>query len=202
MDALMKGYAIHNSSLLPSQKALIEELFQKKLIKVVLATETLSAGINMPAKTTVISSPRKPSSTSDGGEDKKRNLTANEFHQMAGRCGLRGIDTQGYCYIMSCNQEQKKLYDSLIKSPSNELESNLDLDYAFIANYISDYIDKSDLERILSKSLYVYNSDGSLNKENLKTLIKLFELKKGILFSNNFFLCIISISQTHFNNRF
>lgn len=186
IKALMNGYAIHNSSLLPSQKALIEELFQKKLIKVVLATETLSAGINMPAKTTVISSPRKPSSTSDGGEDKKRNLTANEFHQMAGRCGRRGIDTQGYCYIMSCNQEQKKLYDSLIKSPSNELESNLDLDYAFIANYISDYIDKSDLERILSKSLYVYNSDGSLNKENLKTLIKLFELKKGILFSNNY----------------
>src|SRR5574344_1208206 len=44
-DALMKGYAIHNSGLLPTQKELVEELFQKKLVKVVLATETLSAGM-------------------------------------------------------------------------------------------------------------------------------------------------------------
>ena len=102
-DALKKGYAIHNAGLLPSQKQLIEELFQKKLVKVVLATETLSAGINMPAKTTVISSPRKPSSTTDGGDDHKRNLTPNEFHQMAGRAGRRGIDTEGFCFALTCN---------------------------------------------------------------------------------------------------
>lgn len=60
LKALERGYAIHNSGLLPTQKELIEELFQKKLIKVVLATETLSAGINMPARTTVISSYLKP----------------------------------------------------------------------------------------------------------------------------------------------
>ena len=130
-NALMKGYAIHNAGLLPTQKALIEELFQKKLVKVVLATETLSAGINMPAKTTVISSPRKPASTSDGGADRRRNLTPNEFHQMAGRAGRRGIDTHGYCYTLACNQEQKKLYEELIASPANKLESNLELDYAF-----------------------------------------------------------------------
>ena len=60
VEALKKGYAIHNAGIIPGQKELIEELFQKKLLKVVIATETLAAGINMPAKTVVISSPYKP----------------------------------------------------------------------------------------------------------------------------------------------
>lgn len=186
IDALMKGYAIHNAGLLPTQKTLIEELFQKKLVKVVLATETLSAGINMPAKTTVISSPRKPSSTSDGGDDNKRNLTSNEFHQMAGRAGRRGIDTEGFCYVLSCNGEQTKVYESLINSPSNPLSSNLELDYSFIANYMSEFSDMEELEYVLSKSLYTYNQDGSVNKDKLSELLNSFKIKKSILIENDF----------------
>ena len=185
-DALMKGYAIHNAGLLPTQKALIEELFQKKLVKVVLATETLSAGINMPAKTTVITSPRKPASTSDGGMDRKRNLTPNEFHQMAGRAGRRGIDTHGYCFPMACNQEQKKLYEELMASPANKLESNLELDYAFITNYLSEFIDESTLRGILSKSLYAFNSQTGVNKTKLKEMMDKFYIKRDILYNNGF----------------
>jgi len=182
----MKGYAIHNAGLLPTQKALIEELFQKKLVKVVLATETLSAGINMPAKTTVITSPRKPASTSDGGMDRKRNLTPNEFHQMAGRAGRRGIDTHGYCFPMACNQEQKKLYEELMASPANKLESNLELDYAFITNYLSEFIDESTLRGILSKSLYAFNSQTGVNKTKLKEMMDKFYIKRDILYNNGF----------------
>ena len=180
-DALMKGYAVHNAGLLPSQKRLIEELFQKKLIKVVLATETLSAGINMPAKTTVISSPRKPASTSDGGADKKRNLTPNEFHQMAGRAGRRGIDTTGYCYSISCNQEQNKFYNELIQSPSNRLDSNLELDFSFICNYLTYFENENELKYILSKSLYTFN-----HPEKLDELLHNFEIKKSILAQKGF----------------
>ncbi|MBQ4114513.1 DEAD/DEAH box helicase [bacterium] len=185
-EALKKGYAIHNAGLLPSQKRLVEELFQKKLVKVVLATETLSAGINMPAKTTIISSPRKPSSTSDGGQDKKRNLSANEFHQMAGRAGRRGIDTEGHCYYLSCNKEQTLLYDNLVKSTSNPLESNLNLDYSFVSNYMAEFSDLRELEYILSKSLYTYDPNGNYNPEKLNALINQFNIKKNLLLSEGF----------------
>lgn len=182
LDALKKGYAIHNAGLLPSQKTLVEELFQKKLVKVVLATETLSAGINMPAKTTVISSPRKPSSTSDGGEDHKRSLTANEFHQMAGRAGRRGIDTEGFCYPVSCNAEQRKFYEELMASPSNELESSLKLDFSLIANYLSEFTTEEELNHILlKKSLYTFNKP-----EKIQDLLNDFNLKKELLISENF----------------
>lgn len=182
IDALKKGYAIHNSGLIPSQKTLIEELFQKKLIKLVLATETLSAGINMPAKTTVISSPRKPASTSDGGNDGKRSLTPNEFHQMAGRAGRRGIDTEGYCYPISCNPIQKNFYEGLINSPSNTLESNLNLDFSFIANYLNEFQDEEELMYlIINKSLYTFK-----HPEKADDLLNQFTVKKGILKSEGF----------------
>ena len=54
-DALLRGIAAHHAGVLPAWKELIEELYQQGLIKVVFATETLAAGINMPARTTVIS---------------------------------------------------------------------------------------------------------------------------------------------------
>ena len=71
----------------------MEELFQQGLLKVVFATETLAAGINMPARTTVISS-----------ISRRRNgvyapLPHNDLLQMAGRAGRRGYDTQGHCVI-------------------------------------------------------------------------------------------------------
>ena len=53
-DALLRGIAAHHAGVLPAWKELIEELFQQGLVKVVFATETLAAGINMPARSTVI----------------------------------------------------------------------------------------------------------------------------------------------------
>lgn len=185
-EALMKGYAVHNSGLLPSQKGLIEELFQKKLIKVVIATETLSAGINMPARTTVISSPRKPSSTSDGGMDKKRNLSANELHQMGGRAGRRGIDTQGYCILLSCNPEQYNLYQDLVATPASKLDSNLDLDFSFIANYLSNLSNENDLKYILKKSFFSYKENKGYDEEKLEKLFDNIQLKKNLLIKKGF----------------
>ncbi|MCQ2753651.1 MAG: DEAD/DEAH box helicase, partial [bacterium] len=181
-DALMKGYAVHNAGLLPSQKTLIEELFQKKLVKLVLATETLSSGINMPAKTTVISSPRKPASTSDNYNDHRRNLTPNEFHQMAGRAGRRGIDTEGYCYALSCNPAQKDFFENIIHSAPNPLQSSLELDYSFITKYLSEFNNEDELINILAKSLYVYNSEtSSFDNQKIDELMTNYKIKKEIL---------------------
>ncbi len=181
MKALEKGYAIHNSGLLPTQKELVEELFQKKLVKVVLATETLSAGINMPARTTVISSYLKP--TSEKGSLKRwRELTPNEFHQMAGRAGRRGIDVIGYCYTMSMNAEQKAVFDRLINSEPNELKSAFnEPDYSFVAGYYDVY-DSDDLIReIATRSFFTYDENEQIAKNKIKEFMKNFGLKRKIL---------------------
>jgi ATP-dependent RNA helicase HelY len=91
---LRRGLATHHAGLLPYHKELVEELFTAGLIKVVFATETLSLGINMPARAVVVSS-----FTKFDGIDFKT-LTTGELTQLMGRAGRRGIDTLGHGIVL------------------------------------------------------------------------------------------------------
>ena len=181
INAMLKGYAIHNAGMLPIQKEITEELFQRKLLKVAIATETLSAGINMPAKTTVITSVRKPASIGDELKDGKRNLTPNEFHQMAGRAGRRGIDKHGYCIPLSCNKAQSTIIDDLIASPSNNLISNFRFDYAFVSNYLSEFENFEEVKKFINRTFF---AQGNEHKGN--ALLKEFKNKCSILREDGF----------------
>ena len=184
VEALKKGYALHNAGMLPEQKELVEELFQKKLLKTVISTETLSAGINMPARTTVISGVRKPTDNPDG-DDHKRYIYPNEYHQMAGRAGRRGIDTQGYCISMASNTSQHKKFEQLINSPSNDIESHYKVDYSFVASIDDAYgtkdNDKHYIEKLFTHSLKAYDEDPAVQKANAEKMINDFENKENVL---------------------
>jgi len=93
-ETLRRGLAMHHAGLLPYLKELVEELFQRGLIKVVFATETLSLGIHMPARACVVSS-----FTKFDGRDFAP-LTSSELTQLMGRAGRRGIDPIGHGVIL------------------------------------------------------------------------------------------------------
>lgn len=187
VQALKNGYAIHNAGMLPEQKELVEDLFQKKLLKVVISTETLSAGINMPARSTVITALRKPTDTPDG-DDHKRYITPNEFHQMAGRAGRRGIDTVGYCYLMSTNKSQTKKFTELINTPSNDINSHFNIDYSFVATANDAYSDKSKdrLEEIFNRSLFAFDYDNDKKSQTAKKMANDFVNKEQTLKDYNY----------------
>lgn len=180
VPSLKNGYAVHNAGMLPEQKELIEELFQKKLIKVVISTETLSAGINMPARTTVITTLRKPTDNPDDS-DHKRYITSNEFHQMAGRAGRRGIDKIGYCYALATNKSQRDKFEKLINTPSNNIESHFNIDYSFVATANDAYRDKTQLKEIFKKSLQAYDKNPDKIVQNAKLMTSEFLRKEKIL---------------------
>ncbi len=85
------GVAAHHAGMLPVFKETVEELFEEGLVKVVFATETLSLGINMPAKTVVIEDLWKFQG------ERHELLTPGEYTQLTGRAGRRGIDAAGPC---------------------------------------------------------------------------------------------------------
>ena len=85
----MRGIAFHHSGLLPFLKEILEVLFSKGYIKVLMATETFAVGINMPTKTVVFTALEK---FTDGSV---RPLRSAEYTQMAGRAGRRGKDDRG-----------------------------------------------------------------------------------------------------------
>ena len=84
-----QGIGFHHAGLLPLLKQLVEVLFIRGLMQVVFATDTLALGVNMPARSVVIGRLTKW----DGR--RRRLLIPNEFQQMAGRAGRRGMDVKG-----------------------------------------------------------------------------------------------------------
>ena len=130
IEALRRGIASHHAGLLPVWKGFVEELFQLGLIKVVFATETLAAGINMPARTTVLSSLSK---RTDGGH---RPLFASEFLQMAGRAGRRGMDEKGYVVTVQTRFEGAKEAARIATSGADPLVSQFTPSYGMVLNLL------------------------------------------------------------------
>ena len=83
------GVGFHHAGLHVHLKALVEELYEQKLIKVLYCTGTFALGINMPARTAVFDKLERY----DGRG--MIPLPAREFMQMAGRAGRRGLDEEG-----------------------------------------------------------------------------------------------------------
>ena len=173
-EALKRGIASHHAGLLPAWKELVEELFQQGLIKVVFATETLAAGINMPARTTVISSLSKRT------EDGHRLLFSSEFLQMSGRAGRRGKDTQGYVVTLQTRFEGAKEASALAISKPNSLESQFTPSYGMVLNLLQSYtLEKS--KELIKRSFgsFLYSGESSGENVILENLDKdLIELKK------------------------
>lgn len=84
------GLGIHHAGLLPKYRVLVEKLAQKGMLKVICGTDTLGVGVNVPIKTVLFTQLFKYSG------QKTKTLAVRDFHQIAGRAGRRGYDTQGY----------------------------------------------------------------------------------------------------------
>ncbi|MGM9991808.1 MAG: DEAD/DEAH box helicase [Candidatus Bruticola sp.] len=130
LDYIRRGVAAHHAGLLPILKGLVENLFQQGLIKVVFATETLAAGINMPARTTVISAIVK---NSDEG---LRPMTASEFLQMSGRAGRRGMDEVGHVVVVHSDYEDLDEVGALARAGADPLVSRFTPVYGMVLNLL------------------------------------------------------------------
>ncbi len=94
LAGLERGVAAHHAGLLPAFKSVVERLFQRRLLKIVFATETLALGINMPARAVAIERLDK-----FNGEQRVP-LTSGEYTQLTGRAGRRGIDVEGHAVVV------------------------------------------------------------------------------------------------------
>ena len=86
---LRTGVGIHHAGMLPRYRRLVEQLAQQGLLPVICGTDTLGVGINVPIHSVVLTALTKFDGT------KMRRLRAREFHQIAGRAGRMGFDTEG-----------------------------------------------------------------------------------------------------------
>ncbi|MCL7022372.1 hypothetical protein MKW94_028701 [Papaver nudicaule] len=131
VKGLRQGVAAHHAGCLPLWKSFIEELFGRGLIKVIFATETLAAGINMPARTAVISSLSKRCETGH------IQLSPNELLQMAGRAGRRGIDEKGHVVLLQGTNEGAEEGCKVLFSGLEPLVSQFTASYGMVLNLLA-----------------------------------------------------------------
>ncbi len=109
---LMRGVGVHHAGLLPRYKRIVEELFQKKLLTICVCTETLAAGINLPARSVVVPSLMK------GKPGDLKLIDPSSAHQIFGRAGRPQFDTEGHVYALAHEDDVRILrwreqYDSI-----------------------------------------------------------------------------------------
>ena len=96
---LRRGIGVHHAGMLPKYRRLVEKLAQQGLLKVICGTDTLGVGINVPIRTVLMTGLAK----FDG--QRKRILKSREFHQIAGRAGRAGYDTEGTVIVEAPEHE-------------------------------------------------------------------------------------------------
>jgi superfamily II DNA/RNA helicase len=118
---LHRGVGVHHAGMLPRYRRVVEDLFGRKLLAVVVCTETLASGINLPARSVVLSALVK------GPFGKQRLVDASTAHQIFGRAGRPQYDDRGYVFALAHEDDVKILrwkekYDAI---PENTKDPGL-----------------------------------------------------------------------------
>ncbi|GAA2851131.1 DEAD/DEAH box helicase [Microbacterium arabinogalactanolyticum] len=151
-DDLERGVASHHAGLLPAFKEVVEELFQRKLVKAVFATETLALGINMPARTVVLEKMEK-----FNGEARVA-ITSGEYTQLTGRAGRRGIDVEGHAVVQWTEGMDPQAVAALASRRTYPLNSSFRPTYNMAVNLI-DRFGRSRAREILESSFAQFQAD-------------------------------------------
>jgi superfamily II RNA helicase len=148
----LRGVGVHHAGLLPIIKQIAEDLLAEGLIRILFTTETFAVGVNMPVRTVCFDSLRKY----DG--EKFRLLTQQEYFQMAGRAGRRGMDRQGT--VLSLVDFKELAKNPLPEWNEERLEpitSKFALTYNLLLNLLPQY-GQAGLTKLFSKTLSAHQA--------------------------------------------
>jgi len=148
-----KGSAFHHAGLVREQRNAIEEAFKEGLIKIIVATPTLAAGINLPTKRVVMNSMYMY--TGQGSQP----IPVNRYKQRAGRAGRPQYDKYGESIILARKKEEiKEFKEKYIEGELEPVESKLGSEPVLREHVLSSIVsfckDTKDLQNFFSKTFY------------------------------------------------
>lgn len=176
LEALAAGIASHHAGMLPLFKETVEELFESGLVKIVFATETLSLGINMPARTVVIEDLWKFQG------ERHELLTPGQYTQLTGRAGRRGIDDLGHAVVVMQENVEFSKVASLASTRTYELRSSFRPSYNMSVNLVRNYSPEQ-AQTLLNSSFAQFLADRgvvALERQIRADELALEELRAGL----------------------
>jgi ATP-dependent RNA helicase HelY len=167
IEGLRRGVAAHHAGMIPPFKETVEHLFNRGLVKVVFATETLALGINMPARSVVIESLTKFTG------EKHELMRPGEYTQLSGRAGRRGIDEVGHCVVLMQRFTPFDQISQLASTRTYPLQSSFQPSYNMAVNLVRNY-DKDQADHLVNSSFGQFQADRDVvqlerTKERLET---------------------------------
>ena len=184
---LIRGIGVHHAGVMPKYRRVVEELFQKKLLSVTLCTETLAAGINLPARSVVLPTLLK------GPPGKMKLIDPSSAHQMFGRAGRPQFDNQGHVFALPHEDDVKHLrwkekYDEIpedtkdpgLRAAKKKLKKKMPKRREGVQYWHEDQFDqliKSPARKLESKGQFpwrmlAYMLDASPEVEKIRQLVK------------------------------
>jgi superfamily II RNA helicase len=145
LEGLESGLAAHHAGHVPAFRETVEDCFAQGLLRVVFATETLSLGINMPARTVAIER-----FTKFGGAG-RATLTSGEYAQLTGRAGRRGLDAVGHAVVLWTPETSFAQVARVAVAPPPDLRSAFRPTYNLTVNLVDRY-DRPNAISILRRS--------------------------------------------------
>ncbi|OUN01331.1 MAG: hypothetical protein BAA04_03885 [Firmicutes bacterium ZCTH02-B6] len=149
-----RGIGVHHAGLLPIVKHIVEHLLERRILRLVYATETFAVGVNMPVRTVCFDSLEK----FDGQQH--RLLTQQEYMQMAGRAGRRGLDREG---TVICLADPDVFLKAGLRDWETEalepLTSRLALSFTAVLNLVRRWGDRQEIRMWLGRSLKCFQSE-------------------------------------------
>ncbi|MCY0874021.1 MAG: ATP-dependent DNA helicase Hel308 [Acidianus infernus] len=166
-ELVVRGVAFHHAGLSKGLREIIERAFRERKIKVIVATPTLAAGVNLPARAVIIGDFHRYNRKILGYQEE---IPIMEYKQMAGRAGRPGFDKEGEAVIVVRNKkEAEKVFKKYILSPPEPIESRLGNEsafYSFLLGIISSE------KKISEEDLEDYAMDTLLDKDVAEKYVK------------------------------
>ncbi|ARM74888.1 ATP-dependent DNA helicase Hel308 [Acidianus manzaensis] len=192
-ELVRSGVAYHHAGLSKGLRDIIEKYFIQRKIKVIVATPTLAAGVNLPARSVIVGDIYRFNRQILGFNEE---IPIMEYKQMAGRAGRPGFDKEGEAIIVVRNKsEADRVFKKYILSPPEPIESKLGNEasfYTFILGIVSSE------GRVTSDEVEDYAMGTLLDKDIVKSY-----LKKGLnwLRDNEFIAGDDDLVLTKFGKR-
>ena len=162
-NLVIRGVAYHHAGLSKGLRDIIESSFRDRIIKVIVATPTLAAGVNLPARAVVIGDIYRYNRKVLGFMEP---IPVMEYKQMSGRAGRPGFDENGEAVIIvRSRKEAEKVFERYLMSDVEPLESKLGSESAFYSFLISIVASEGELSR---EDLLSYVEESLLPKELIK----------------------------------
>ncbi|HEV2165480.1 MAG TPA: DEAD/DEAH box helicase [Thermoplasmata archaeon] len=153
---LPSGIGFHNASLTNPERQVVERAFRDRIVKVLVATPTLAAGINLPARRVIV----RDTTRYDDRLGLQAPIPALEIQQMCGRAGRPGLDPLGEAVLLARTEEEVESHlDNYLSAPPEEVRSQLAAEPALrmhlLALVASGAVSgPSDLERFFASTFF------------------------------------------------